>query len=118
MFRLIVLIPLIAFAALAAYLAVGLTHDPRVLPTALLDKPAPEFALPPLREGGPGLAKADLKGQVSLVNVFASWCVPCRAEHPLLMRLAQEKIVPIYGINWQDKREDAPARSEKQTYEL
>src|SRR3546814_13474614 len=91
MFRLIVLIPLIAFAALAAYLAVGLTHDPRVLPTALLDKPAPEFALPPLREGGPGLAKADLKGQVSLVNVFASWCVPCRAEHPLLMRLAQEK---------------------------
>ena len=109
MFRLIVLIPLIAFAALAAYLAVGLTHDPRVLPTALLDKPAPAFVLPPLREGGPGLAKADLEGQVSLVNVFASWCVPCRAEHPLLMRLAQEKIVPIYGINWKDKREDATA---------
>jgi len=97
------------FAVIVAFFFVGLSHDPRKLPSALLDRPAPPFDLPPLHEGGPGLKTADLKGQVALVNVFASWCVPCRVEHPLLMRLAKENAVPVYGIAWKDTRANADA---------
>jgi cytochrome c biogenesis protein CcmG/thiol:disulfide interchange protein DsbE len=107
-----VLLPLLAvalFALIVAMFWVGLGLDPRKLPSALLDKPVPEFDLPPLKEGGPGLASADLKGQVTLVNIFASWCVPCRIEHPLLLRLAKEKKVAVVGIAWKDKRADAQA---------
>ena len=105
--RALFLVPLALFLGLAVYFAVGLTKDPRILPSALIDKPAPEFALDPLKDGEQGLAKGDLGGEVVLVNVFASWCVPCRAEHPVLMRLAEEKTIPIYGINYKDKPEDA-----------
>jgi cytochrome c biogenesis protein CcmG, thiol:disulfide interchange protein DsbE len=105
--RLLYLIPIIVFAAVGIGLAVGLTRDPSTLPSALVDRPVPEFELPGL-EGGDGLSSKDLRGRVTLVNVFASWCVPCRVEHPVLMRLAEEG-VPIYGINYKDPPDQAQA---------
>ncbi|MBL4722046.1 MAG: DsbE family thiol:disulfide interchange protein [Alphaproteobacteria bacterium] len=107
--RILFLAPLALFAIVAAYLAVGLTRDARILPSALIDKPAPQFDLKALKDGDPGFSTADLKGDVILVNIFASWCVPCRAEHPLLMRLAQDKTIKIYGLNWKDRKKDAIA---------
>lgn len=107
--RALFVIPLLLFVALAGYLGYGLTRDSRIIPSTLIDKPAPEFDLPPLLPGGQGLKTADLKGQVSLVNVFASWCVPCRAEHPIWAKVAKDEKLPIYGINWKDKREQARA---------
>jgi cytochrome c biogenesis protein CcmG, thiol:disulfide interchange protein DsbE len=105
--RLLYLIPVAVFVALGIGLAVGLTRDPGTLPSALIDHPVPTFDLPAL-EGGEDFSSADLKGQVSLVNVFASWCVPCRVEHPMLMKLA-ESGVPIYGINYKDPADKAQA---------
>ncbi len=100
----IYILPLAVFLILATYFAIGLTKDPKILPSALIDKPVPEFSLPPI-EGGPGqgFSSADLKGNgVSVVNVFASWCVPCRAEHPQITRLAQLKVATVYGLNFKD----------------
>lgn len=106
--RLIFILPLLAFAAVAAWFAVGLTRDPSKVPSALIDRPMPDFELPALRNAGvPGLSDETIRGKVALVNVFASWCVPCKLEHPILMRLAEEKRVPVYGINYKDWWEDA-----------
>lgn len=107
--RLLFLLPLAVFGLLVVYFAIGLTKDPKLIPSALIDKPAPEFSLPPIAGmDGPGFSTADLKkGDVSIVNVFASWCVPCREEHPLINALAQTGIAPIYGINYKDKPADA-----------
>jgi cytochrome c biogenesis protein CcmG/thiol:disulfide interchange protein DsbE len=106
--RLLYIVPLAAFVAVAAWFAVGLTRDPSKLPSALLDRPAPEFSLPALDGAGPpALSSATLRGKVSLVNVFASWCVPCRAEHPILMRLAEDRTITVYGISYKDKAEDS-----------
>jgi cytochrome c biogenesis protein CcmG/thiol:disulfide interchange protein DsbE len=107
--RLLYLIPVLVFIGVGIGLAVGLTRDPTVLPSAMLDKPVPAFELPPIEgRDGDGLGSEDLAGRVSLVNVFASWCLPCRAEHPLLMALA-ERGVAIYGINYKDRPEQARA---------
>jgi cytochrome c biogenesis protein CcmG, thiol:disulfide interchange protein DsbE len=105
----IFLIPAAVFGLLAVGFLAGLGIDPNVLPSPLIDQPAPEFALPPLESGQSGFSAADLKGHVSLVNTFASWCAPCRAEHPVLNALAQTKRVPIYGINYKDKADNARA---------
>jgi cytochrome c biogenesis protein CcmG/thiol:disulfide interchange protein DsbE len=102
--RLLFVIPVLLFAGVATYLGFGLTRDPRQLPSALIDKPAPEFQLPAL-SAKPGLATGDLTGRVTLVNFFASWCAPCRIEHPLLMRLGKE--VPLVGVAYKDKPEDS-----------
>ena len=107
--RALFIIPLLLFLGLAGYLGYGLTRDSSILPSTLIDKPVPQFALLPLLDGESGLKTADLTGEVSLVNVFASWCVPCRAEHPYLVKAAEQDGVPLYGINWKDKRADATA---------
>lgn len=103
------LVPLAVFILLGALLAVGLTMNPREVPSPLIGKPVPEFTLPPVKGRTLGLASADLRGEVSLVNVFASWCTACREEHPLFMALARERVVPIHGLNYKDRPEDAAA---------
>jgi cytochrome c biogenesis protein CcmG/thiol:disulfide interchange protein DsbE len=105
----IFVLPAVVFALLAAGFYVGLGIDSNVLPSALIDQPAPDFALPPLHGEERGFASADLEGHVSLVNFFASWCTPCRAEHPVLNALAQAKRVPIYGIDYKDEHDVALA---------
>jgi cytochrome c biogenesis protein CcmG/thiol:disulfide interchange protein DsbE len=107
--RLLFLVPLALFVMIAGFLAFGLTRDPGTLPSALIGKPVPQFELPPLDgRGETGLSSADLEGGPMLVNMFASWCVPCRIEHPQLMRL-KAMGVPIQGINYKDKPADASA---------
>ena len=100
-------LPAAAFAGIAVAFAWGLTRNPQELPSALIGKPVPTFDLPPVKGRRLGLSSADLKGQVSLVNVFASWCVACRAEHPLLLQLAVRKVAPIHGLNYKDAPQDA-----------
>lgn len=106
--RLIYLLPVLLFAVVAGYFAWSLRpgHDPQLLPSALLDKPAPAFDLPAL-SGQERFTREALLGQPVLVNVFASWCAPCRIEHPLLMRLARQEGVRLYGIAYKDKPEDS-----------
>ena len=103
------IIPLALFMGVAITLAVGLTLKPGDIPSALLDRPVPEFDLPAVMGRPRGLASDELKGEVRLVNFFASWCVACRAEHPLLNRLTEDGVVPVYGVNYKDKPEDARA---------
>jgi cytochrome c biogenesis protein CcmG/thiol:disulfide interchange protein DsbE len=105
--RLPYLLPLLIFLALAVYFWAGLGRDPHVLPSVLIDRPVPEFALKPIKGHDRGLTSEDLKGQVSLVNIFGSWCVSCHVEHPFLMQLAAKNVVPIYGIDWREKDPDA-----------
>jgi len=100
-------LPLLLFVGITIFLAIGLTRDPREVPSPLIGKPVPTFSLPPVRGRSLGLASADLKGQVALVNVFASWCVACRTEHPLLMQIQREGIVPVHGLNYKDQPADA-----------
>ena len=103
-------LPVLIFAIIATALAVGLTLRPREIPSALIGKPVPEFSLPPVRGRTVGFSSADLrKGEVSIVNVFASWCLACRAEHPLLTDLAERGVAPIYGLNYKD----APANAQE-----
>ena len=105
--RLTALVPLTVFIVAGGFLAIGLTLNPREVPSPLINKPVPEFVLLPVQGRTLGLSSADLNGEVSLVNVFASWCVACRAEHPLLMELKQKGTVPIHGLNYKDKPDDA-----------
>lgn len=102
-------IPLLVFAVMAVFFGIGLTMNPRDIPSPLIGKPVPEFSLPPVKGGTLGLASADLRGEVSIVNVFASWCVACREEHPILMGIKANGLVPLHGINYKDKPDDARA---------
>lgn len=104
---LLTFLPLAAVGGLVAVFAAGLGRDPSVIPSALIGRAVPDFALPPVQGRSLGLSTVDLNGEVSLVNVFASWCIPCREEHPVFMRLAREKVLPVYGINYKDAPADA-----------
>ncbi len=105
--RLIFLLPLVLFLVLAGYFAVSLRpgHDPQELPSAMIDKPMPVIDLAAL-DGSARVTSASLTGQVVLINFFASWCVPCREEQPLLLRLKSDKTVPVIGIAYKDKPQD------------
>ena len=99
------LIPLGLFVVLVAFLAVGLKLDPREVPSPLIGKPAPKFALPLLANPNQTMRREDLLGKVWILNVWASWCAACRDEHPLLVEYSRAKRVPIYGLNYKDTRD-------------
>ena len=107
--RLGLVLPLALFVALAVALAAGLGLDPGRVPSPLIGKPAPAFSLPRLHQPEQRLTTADLLGRVSLLNVWATWCVGCREEHPLLLEIARETGVAIYGLNYKDQYKEALA---------
>ena len=99
--------PVALFLVLMLAFAMGLGHDPKLVPSPLIGKPVPVFSLPPVNGRRVGLSSVDLQGEISLVNVFASWRVACREEHPVLMQLAKQRTVPVHGLNYKDKPEEA-----------
>ena len=101
------LIPLVLFLALVAFLAIGLGRDPREVPSPLINKPAPAFRLVELKNPSRSFSSEEMRGKVWLLNVWASWCVACRDEHPMLLELARRNAIPIYGLNYKDKPTDA-----------
>lgn len=101
------LIPLAVFLVLLGFLGVGLTLNPREVPSPLINKPAPQFRLPTLAAPGQFVSAQDMRGKVWILNVWASWCVACRVEHPVLVDFAKTSSVPLYGLNYKDKRDDA-----------
>jgi cytochrome c biogenesis protein CcmG/thiol:disulfide interchange protein DsbE len=107
--KVVLFAPLIVFVVVGSFFAWGLTRDPSRIPSQLIDRPLPEFDLPAIQGFSEGLSTEDFKGQVTLLNVFASWCVSCHIEHPLLMELAAKGDIPIYGLNWKEKPGDGKA---------
>jgi cytochrome c biogenesis protein CcmG/thiol:disulfide interchange protein DsbE len=103
------LIPLAIFLVMVVFLALGLGRDPREVPSPLINKAAPTFRLPQLQDPGKTFSAEDMRGKVWVLNVWASWCVSCGDEHPNLLKYAETNVVPIYGLNWKDRREDALA---------
>lgn len=101
------LVPLVVFAILIPVFIIGLTRDPRELPSPLLEQPAPQFSLPTLKDPASTVGSADYADEMALINVWATWCPGCRQEHGFLMELAQQEVLPIYGLNWRDNRPDA-----------
>ncbi len=101
------LIPLVIFALLIAVFVVGLGRDPSQLPSPLLEKPSPQFDLPSLLEPEQRVTSQDYKGEVALINVWATWCAGCREEHNFLLQLAEANVIPIYGLNWRDNGPEA-----------
>ncbi|NIP49825.1 MAG: DsbE family thiol:disulfide interchange protein [Gammaproteobacteria bacterium] len=102
-------LPLGIFLLIVVLFVIGLRLDPRHVPSPLIDKPAPEFSLPSLRDENTRVGTSDFIGKVTLLNVWASWCVSCLYEHPLLMDLFRQGVVPIYGLNYKDERKAAIA---------
>lgn len=102
MSRLVFLLPLSLFLVLGLYFMAGLRHDPSAIPSMLIDKPAPQFSLPPIEGREEGLSSEDFAGEVVLINIFGSWCVACQTEHPVLMEIARENVAPLMGIDWKD----------------
>ena len=103
------LIPLAVFAVVVGILGVGLTLDPREVPSPLIDKPAPAFSLPQLAQPDKTISQKDMLGKVWLLNVWASWCVSCREEHCTILELARSGVVPVLGLNYKDERADGLA---------
>jgi len=103
------LIPLVLFIVLVIFLALGLRRDPHEVPSPLINKAAPAFNLPQLKDPSKTFSAAEMRGKVWILNVWASWCITCRDEHPLLLDYAKTGAVPIYGLNYKDQRDDALA---------
>jgi len=103
------LLPLALFIGLVIFLAIGLRRDPHEVPSPLINKPAPAFQLPQLHEQAKTFSPQEMLGKVWLLNVWASWCISCREEHPVLLALARSGEVPLYGLNYKDQRNDAIA---------
>ncbi len=103
------LLPLAIFVVMVGFLAVGLTLNPREVPSPLVGKPAPDFSLPQLHESDKVFSPKDLAGKVWLLNFWASWCNGCKDEHPVLMQMAKSGAVPIYGVDYKDTRQEALA---------
>jgi cytochrome c biogenesis protein CcmG/thiol:disulfide interchange protein DsbE len=103
------LIPLAIFVTLVVFLAIGLGRDPHEVPSPLINRAAPAFKLAQLQDPQQTFSAAEMQGKVWLLNVWASWCVSCRDEHPVLLELSKTGAVPIYGLNYKDKREDGIA---------
>jgi cytochrome c biogenesis protein CcmG, thiol:disulfide interchange protein DsbE len=108
------LIPLVLFIVLVVFLAVGLSRDPHEVPSPLIGKPAPSFNLPQLADPSKNFSPESMKGQVWVLNVWASWCVACREEHPVLVELGKLNVAPIVGLDYKDKRDDALAMLARQ----
>ena len=108
------LIPLILFIVLVVFLGIGLNRDPREVPSPLINKPAPAFGVAQLAQPNKTFSPASMKGQVWILNVWASWCVACREEHPVLVELAKSNQAPVIGLDYKDKREDALAMLQRQ----
>lgn len=100
-------IPLAIFIVLVVFLAIGLGRDPHEVPSPLINKPAPAFQLTQLKDQSRKFSAQEMRGKVWLLNVWASWCISCRDEHPLLLEYARSGALPIYGLNYKDQREDA-----------
>ncbi len=111
------LIPLGIFLVLVVFLAIGLNRDPHEVPSPLVGKPAPEFRLVTLADPAKEFTPADMRGQVWLLNVWASWCVSCRAEHPLLVAFAKDGKLPVVGLNYKEVRGDGGLDAKKLTPE-
>jgi len=107
------LVPFFVFAGLVVLFVFGLYNDPKLVPSPFIDKPLPVFALPALTDPEVKLSSDIMKGEVALLNVWATWCIPCRQEHPLLVDLAASTDVKIYGLNYKDVRADAIVWLEK-----
>ncbi len=103
------ILPFVVFVALSGFLYVGLHLDPHEVPSPLIGKAAPPFNLPQLSDPAKNFSPQEMKGKVWLLNVWASWCVSCKEEHPVLVQLAGQNVVPIYGLDYKDKRADAQA---------
>lgn len=107
--RVVLLLPLAIFLILVGFFALGLRTDPSRLPSPLIGGPAPPFELPNLTQPEQRITAADLAGKVSLLNVWATWCTACMQEHPVLMKIAEDGEVALYGLDYKDKREEALA---------
>lgn len=105
--RLIAMIPLLLFVVIAVFFAKGLRLDPRHLPSMMVDKPVPDFTESTLEDANKQITNKDIKGQVALLNVWATWCTSCWAEHHVLMDVVEKEHVPIYGVNYKDERRTA-----------
>lgn len=108
------LIPLLLFVVLVGFLAVGLNRDPHEVPSPLIGKQAPAFELPQLADPQKTFSPESMKGKVWILNVWASWCVACREEHPVLVEVGKLQIAPIIGLDYKDKRDDAMAMLARQ----
>lgn len=108
------LIPLVLFIVLVVFLAIGLNRDPHEVPSPLIGKPAPHFELPQLTDPSKNFSPQGMKGQAWVLNVWASWCVACREEHPVLVELGKLNVAPIVGLDYKDKRDDALAMLARQ----